>query len=428
MSTVQVQLPPKLIPVFMGEARYRGSFGGRGSGKTRSFAKMTAVRGLMWAQAGVSGVILCGREYMNSLDESSMAEVKAAIESEPFLLAHYDIGETYIRTRDRRVEYAFAGLRNSLDSIKSKARVLLLWVDEAEQVQEAAWIKAVPSIRETDSEIWVTWNPERKTSATHKRFRADPPEGAKIVELNYRDNPWFPLVLERERLDDLAKRPDNYAHVWDGDFKAVTVGAYYTRQIADMKREGRYAKLSRDPLMSTRCYWDIGGTGAKADACAIWVCQFIGQEVRVFDYYEARGQELGEHVAWLRRRRYENATQILPHDGRHHEKISRVTYESALVDAGFDVDVMKNAGLGATAARIEQTRRIFPRVSMDPRCAPGLDALAAYHEKRDDKRELGLGPNHDWASHAADAFGALCIDYEPPVASTRLVIPSIGAV
>src|SRR6185437_2612745 len=148
----QVQLPPKLIPVFLGEADYRAAFGGRGSAKTRSFAKMTAVRGYQWSQAGDEGLIVGGREFMNSLDESSMAEIKAAILSEEWLADHYEIGEKFIRTRDRRIEYDFIGLRHNLDSVKSKARIRLLWVDEAEPVTETAWEKAIPSVREEDAE------------------------------------------------------------------------------------------------------------------------------------------------------------------------------------------------------------------------------------------------------------------------------------
>jgi phage terminase large subunit len=94
----RIELPKKLVPIFTGEALFRGAYGGRGSAKTRSFAKMAAVRGLVCAQAGESGVIVCGREFQNSLDESSMAEVKAAIESEPWLNQHYELGEKYIRT------------------------------------------------------------------------------------------------------------------------------------------------------------------------------------------------------------------------------------------------------------------------------------------------------------------------------------------
>src|SRR5690606_1189322 len=111
MTTARLELPPKLIPIFTGEARYRGAYGGRGSAKTRTFAKMAAVWGYKLSKEGKSGVIVCGREFMNSLDESSMAEVKAAIASEPWLAAHYDVGERYIRTMDRRIDFAFIGLR-----------------------------------------------------------------------------------------------------------------------------------------------------------------------------------------------------------------------------------------------------------------------------------------------------------------------------
>ncbi|EPO7597167.1 phage terminase large subunit, partial [Pseudomonas aeruginosa] len=102
----------------------------------------------MFAEAGISGQILCGREYMNSLEDSSMEEVKQAIRSEPWLNAYFEIGEKFIRTRNRRVWFSFSGLRHNLDSIKSKARILIAWVDEAENVSEIAWQKLVPTVRE----------------------------------------------------------------------------------------------------------------------------------------------------------------------------------------------------------------------------------------------------------------------------------------
>jgi phage terminase large subunit len=74
---------------------YRGAYGGRGSAKTRSFAKMTAVRAMMWAMEGPKGIILCAREFTNSLADSSFAEVKAAIASEKWLADVFDVGETY---------------------------------------------------------------------------------------------------------------------------------------------------------------------------------------------------------------------------------------------------------------------------------------------------------------------------------------------
>lgn len=420
MTAVQILMPPKLIPVFLGPARYRGAYGGRGSGKTRTFAKMSAVRGYQWSKAGETGVIVCGREFQNSLDESSMAEIKAAILSEPWLAAHYDIGATYIRTHDRRIEYRFTGLRHNLDSIKSKARIKLLWVDEAEPVSAAAWAKALPSVREDDSEIWVTWNPERKTSATHKRFREEPPEDARIVEINHADNPWFPAVLEAERLEDLAKRPEQYEHIWNGGFRTVTEGAYYAACLAAAKAEGRIGRVAADPLMTVRAVWDIGGTGAKADACSIWICQFVGREVRVLDHYTAQGQPLAAHVGWLRGQGYGAALCVLPHDGSANDKVYDVSYESALKEAGFEVVVVPNQGKGAASLRIEAARRIFPRVWFNAATTEaGREAIGAYHEKKDAVRGVGLGPNHDWSSHDADAFGLLCVAYEEPEAKAR---------
>jgi phage terminase large subunit len=294
VSAPQIKIPDKLVPVFTGEAMYRGAHGGRGSAKTRTFAKMTAVRGLMFAEAGLTGVIVCGREFMNSLDDSSLAEVKAAIQEEPWLAAAYDVGEKYVRTRDGRISYAFIGLRHNLSSIKSKAKILLLWVDEAEPVSELAWSTAIPTVREEGAEIWVTWNPGRKKSATHKRFRADPPEGAKIIQLNWRDNPWFPGPLRKTRLEDKSKRPDQYEHVWEGDFVTAVEGAYYAPFLTQAREQKRITRVSFDPLMRVRIYVDIGGTGAKADAFAMWPAQFIGKEIRTRDYYEAQGQPSGD--------------------------------------------------------------------------------------------------------------------------------------
>jgi phage terminase large subunit len=395
---------------------YRGAYGGRGSAKTRSFAKMAAVWGLKFASAGQKGVIVCGREFMNSLDESSLAEVKAAIESEPWLFDAYDVGEKYVRTKDRAIEFAFIGLRHNLDSIKSKARIRLLWVDEAEPVSETAWHKADNTVREEGAEVWVTWNPERSNSATHKRFRENPPPNSKIVELNYRDNPWFPKTLDIKRQNDFEKRPDQYTHIWDGDFVTAVEGAYYAKDLALAKEQGRIGRVAKDPLMTVRAIWDIGGTGAKADACSIWICQFIGKEIRWLDYYEAVGQPLSAHVQWLRDRGWGKALCVLPHDGATNDKVYDVSYESALQDAEFETLVVPNQGKGAAKMRIEAARRLFPSMWFNEETTKGgRDAIGWYHEKRsDDDRNIGLGPNHDWSSHGADAFGLGAVAYEEP--------------
>ena len=413
---------------------YRGAYGGRGSAKTRSFAKMSAVWGLKFAAANLPGVIVCGREYMNSLDESSLAEIKSAIVSEPWLAEAYDVGDKYVRTKCRRIEFAFIGLRHNLDSIKSKSRIRLLWVDEAEPVSDTAWSKAIPTVREDGSEIWVTWNPERKKSATHKRFRESPPRDSKIVEVNWQDNPWFPATLNKTRLEDKEKRPDQYGHIWEGEFVTVIEGAYFARPLADARAEGRISRVSFDPLMRVRVYCDLGGTGAKADAFSMWPSQFIGKEIRTRDYYEAVGQPIATHIQWLHSKGYTPAKAdiYLPHDGGTNDRVVDVSFESAFRAAGYSVTVIPNQGKGAARLRIEAGRRIFPSIWFDAESTEaGLDALGWYHEKRsDDDREVGLGPEHDWSSHGADAFGLMCIGYEDPARTKsfarKIEYPKLG--
>lgn len=417
MSTARIELPEKLIPVFDGEADVRGAYGGRGSAKTRSFAKMTAVRGYIWSKAGRKGILLCGRQYMNSLDESSLAEIKVAIQSEPWLAAHYDIGDKYVRTRCGKIEYAFAGLDRNIASVKSKARILLCWVDEAEPVSEEAWQTLIPTLREEDSELWVTWNPKRKSSATNKRFRETKDPRTKIIELNWRDNPRFPAILERVRLKDLEERPDSYEHIWEGEFESIAEGAYYASGLTKAKSEGRIGRVAADPLMTIRLFMDIGGTGAKADAFSIWAAQFIGKEVRVLNYYEAVGQPLATHIDWMRENGYtpDRAQVWLPHDGSTQDRVIDVSYESAFKDALYMVTVVANQGKGAAKARIEAARRLFPSIWFNADTTePGREALGWYHEKKDEKRDIGLGPEHDWASNGSDAFGLMAIVYKPP--------------
>jgi len=411
VSTAQIEIPPKLIPVFEGEADVRGSWGGRGSAKTRTFAKMTAVRTYMWDKLDREGVILCGRQFMNSLDDSSLEEVKAAIRSEPWLEPHFDIGDKYIKTRSGRIRYVFSGLDRSIESIKSKARILLGWVDEAEPVTEESWQILVPTLREEDSELWVTWNPKRKSSAVEARFRNSTDPRFKVVEMNWRDNPWFPAKLERDRQRDLKERPEQYDHIWEGGFITSLTGAYYAAAISEAKAQGRIGKVSKDPLMEMRAFWDIGFN----DSTAIWIAQFVGREIRVIDYYEAQGQPLAAHLDWLRTRGWSSVLCVLPHDGAHGNAVTGIRFEDHVREAGFKAETIANMGKGAAMKRIEAARRLFPSIWFNAETTqPGIDALGWYHEKRDEARNIGLGPDHDWSSHAADAFGLMCVAYEAP--------------
>ena len=280
MTTAKVEIIPKLIPVFSQQrVMYRTAWGGRGSGKTRTFAVMAAIRGYMYAEQGISGVVLCGREFMNTLSDSSMEEIKQAIKEVPFLNSYYELGESYIRTKNRMVEFLFAGLRHNLDSIKSKARILLCWVDEAESVSQAAWDKLEPTIRGIDdAEIWVTWNPEKKGSPCDKKFRHekihDPDTGELIgvgAEINWRDNPKFPKILDRQRRIALRNlTPEKYNWIWEGAYNENSESQVFANKyvVADFEPiphlwDGPYQGLdfgfANDPMAFVRT-WIYQGT------------------------------------------------------------------------------------------------------------------------------------------------------------------------
>lgn len=425
MSTLRIELPEKLHPVFVGEADFRGSWGGRGSAKTRSFAKMAAIYGARWAEEGREGQILCARQFMNSLDESSMAELKAAINSEPWLQERYDVGESYIRTKDRRITFVFRGLDKNLDSLKGIARILLAWIDEAENVSEYAWAKLIPTVREDGSEIWVTWNPEVEDSPTDKRFRKEATSRMKIVEMNFRDNPWFPPKLERDRLDDLEKRPHSYEWIWEGAYIVAHEGAYFAKDLAKAKREKRIGKVAADPLMSLKSYHDIGGDGKTSDAYSIWIMQFIDKEIRVLNHYTSQGQSLGYHVTWMRDNGYEMAEVVLPHDGVIPDGLTGKRYEEHWRDAGFRVRQLPNMGRGAAKQRVEAGWRWFNRIWFNEETTKqGRKSLGWYHEKVDNKNNRGarMGPMHDWSSHDADSFLLGMVDYKEPMGMSQLKI------
>jgi len=419
MTIAKIELPRKLIHVFAGRADVRGAHGGRGSGKTRSFAKMIAARGYMFGNEGVKGILLCARQFMNSLEDSSLEEVKRAIEEEPFLASYYEIGDKYIKSKDGRIQFAFSGLDRNIASIKSKGRILICWVDEAEPVTDDAWTTLIPTLREEDegwnAELWVTWNPKRKTAPVEGRFRFSDDPLTKVVELNWRDNPKFPAKLERQRLRDKIERPDEYGYIWEGEYQQVNAGAYFAKHLIAAKEEGRIGNVAADPLMTIRIFCDLGGTGARADAFTMWAAQFIGKEIRVLNYYEAVGQPLSTHIDWLRINGYtpEKAQIWLPHDGNTNDKVHDVSFASAFRKAGYEATVIPNQGKGAAKARVEAARVLFPSIWFNAATTEaGRDALGWYHEKRDEIRGIGLGPEHDWSSHGSDAFGLMCIAYQ----------------
>lgn len=403
-------------------ARYKGAHGGRGSGKSHFFAEQMVEDSL--AEKGLLSV--CVREIQKSLKDSA----KRLIESK---LIEFRLGEADgFKVFNERIQtpgdgvILFQGLQDhTAESIKSLEGFKRAWIEEAQTLSTTSLTLLRPTIRAEGSEIWASWNPRRKNDPVDVLLRGGTlPTGAVVVRANWSDNPWFPPVLEQERLDCLKNDPDQYDHIWEGGYATVLTGAYYAQSLSQARAEKRIGFVAKDPLMPIKAFWDIG----VRDATAIWIAQFIGKEIRVLDYYEAVRQPLASHLDWLRSKGYGSATCVLPHDASQADAVTAVRFEDHITSAGFEVETVENQGKGAALKRVEAGRRIFPAIWFnEATCTAGLDALGWYHEKFDEARNVGLGPEHDWASHGADAFGLMCVSYEEPKIKSPRRAPAMGA-
>lgn len=412
---------PKITRNFAKQARTRVFKGGRGSGKTRGLALRSGLRVYQLAEMGVEGVFLASREHLNSLDESSMEEIKAAIRSIDWLADYFDIGEKYIRTKNRRISYAFAGLRHNLDSIKSKARIIGNWTDEAENVSEVAWRKLVNTLREEGdgwhAENWISYNPESDKSATHLRFVADPPEDCVVTTINWSDNPWFPAVLNAARLEDQRLRPDTYDHVWEGQFLKRTKAqvftnwrkAEFTTPEGANRRFGADWGFAQDPTVLVSAF--IGRWGPNGEA----IDDPNGRVMFVEDEAAAVGCEIDDTPALFAGDCPANHAPGMERWTNPHKRPGvrdslkwRITADSARPETirymrrrGFKI-IPAVKGSGSIEDGIEFLKSF--EIVVHPRCKLTLHEMAAYSFKVDPVTEEVLPVLADKDNNAIDAL------------------------
>ena len=273
-----------------GSLQYRGAHGGRGSGKSHSFALMAAI----WGYAEPLR-ILCTREFQASIKESFHAEIKNAVQSYPWLETHYDVGVDYLRGANG-TEFIFRGLRQGVNSIKSLAKIDLTIVEEAEDVPEASWLALEATVfRQPKSELWPIWNPRLDGSPVDMRMRKNPPPNAIIAEMNWNDNPFFPAGLDKLRRREQARLdPATYAHVWDGAYLVNSAAQVFSGKwrVAEFEPadhwDGPYQGgdfgYAQDPAAAVRTYihgdtlyvsHEAGGRGIELDDIAQRVTEDI---------------------------------------------------------------------------------------------------------------------------------------------------------
>lgn len=255
-------------------ARYKGVYGGRGSGKSHFFGELLVET----CQAERGTLAVCIREAQRTLAQSSKRLIEGKIAS--LGLGHgFKLYSDKIETPGDGLIIFRGLLDHTADSIKSLEGFRIAWIDEAQSLSARSLALLRPTIRAKDSELWASWNPRRKSDAIDDFLRTRQPDGAVLVKANWRDNPWFPEVLEEERLLDQKLYPERYDHIWEGDYARAFDGAYFAALLSEARTQGRIGKVSADPLLRLRAFVDIGGAGAAADAFTIWVVQWVGNDL-----------------------------------------------------------------------------------------------------------------------------------------------------
>lgn len=410
VQNISIDLPEKLR--FLLEMhRYKVAYGGRGGAKSWAFAN--ALLGLAVAQPLR---ILCAREYQNSIDESVYQLLCNRIEALG-LGSYYHVAKTEIVSGNGS-EFIFSGLaEHTADSIKSYEGIDVVWVEEAHTVSKKSWDILIPTIRAENSEIWVSFNPELETDEAWRRFVANKPPGARVVKMTWRDNPWFPQVLEDERQYMQRTAPDDYENIWEGNPRQVVAGAIYAREISQMMAEGRIRPIPYDPRLPVHTIWDLGWNDAMA---IIMVQKPVPTVLNVVNYLEDRHRSYAEYVTELDKLGYRWGTDWLPHDGANKNPQTKMSAQDTLRQLKRrSVKIIGGGRPMPVEEGIRAARMMFPRVYMDDgerRVATGYlgakrlaECLKRYRRNVPQTTGEPGTPVHDEFSHGADAYRGLAL-------------------
>jgi phage terminase large subunit len=399
---LNIEFPEKLHFLFEPH-RYKVARGGRGSGKSWSFARALIIRALSSTTR-----ILCTREIQKSIQQSVHQLLSDQISSMG-LATEFEILNTEIRCKNGSTFY-FSGLSDvTATALKSFEGVDIVWCEEAQAISEKSWKTLVPTIRKEGSEIWVTYNPELETDPTHERFVTNPPPDCVSVLMNWSDNPWFPAVLEQERLHAKATMAQaDYDHVWEGRCKPAVEGAIYFEAMSATTAAGRIREVPHDASLKTHVIFDLG----MADAMTLILVQKVASELRVIHYIEGTQRILADYSRELKDLRLDDQPMnwgklYLPHDGFHTRHQTGKDDATVLRGLGWDVVQIPNMTVNTG---IDRAREVFPRVYFHKeRAARLVECLKRYRWNISQKTGQGATPLHDQYSHGADAFRYMAI-------------------
>lgn len=410
METVSLQVPSAFSVLFQFALyRYKVFYGGRGGAKSWAAACALLIIG---AQRPIR--VLCARELQASIGDSVHKLLKDIIVSNG-LEWFYDVTQTSIKGANG-TEFLFKGLKHNATEIKSTEGVDICFVEEAEKVSDQSWEVLIPTIRKEGSEIWVVFNPKNPTDPTYQRFIVRTHPDIYVRKVSWRDNPFFPSVLEAERRRLEVDDPEAYEHIWEGNFDTRYFGGVYSRSILRCVEGGRVRKGIYDPELLVHTAWDLG----YDDATAIWWWQVAQDGVRVIRYYENSGEDVThycQHIHTIGREfGYKYGKHWVPHDAAN--KLLAAGGRSIVMQAHAQGVPMYVVAATSQQNQIEAARTTLESCYFDETdCHEGLRCLEQYQfEYDEDKRMFKSKPKHDWTSHAADAFeiiGQVWLKKEP---------------
>lgn len=362
-------------------ARYKGAWGGRGSGKSHFFAELLIEEHIRnQNQASV-----CVREIQRTLNQS----VKRLLENKIIELKvqdYFTVQDVMIKSRRGNGMIIFQGMQNhTADSIKSLEGFDRAWVEEAQSLSQTSLDLLRPTIRKPDSELWFSWNPKNETDPIDQLLRGEmPPKDATVLKVNYSDNPWFPEVLREEMEYDRNRDPDKYRHVWMGDY----LGNSEARVFRNWKVEEFVCPP--DAILRFGADW-----GFASDPTVLVRCFIMGR--KLFVEYEA-------YMVGCEIMNTPDLFMTVPESERY-----PITADSARPET---ISHMKKNGFPRIMAAVKGPKSIEEGIEwlknyeiiVHPRCKHTIDELSLYSYKTDKMTGEVLPVLEDKQNHVIDAL------------------------
>lgn len=364
-------------------SRYKGAHGGRGSGKSHEFAERLIEQCVEQKTDAV-----CVREIQKSLAQSVKKLLEIKIES--MGVGHmFDVQQSVIKA-PHGGQIIFQGMQNhTADSIKSLEGFDIAWVEEAQSLSQFSLDLLRPTIRKPGSELWFTWNPRFETDPVDQLLRSDdPPPDSVVIEVNYRQNPWFPDVLKAEMEYDRGRDPDKYKHIW--------LGSYQTNSEARVFRNWRIEEFDApaDAVHRFGADW-----GFASDPTVLVRCHVIGRTLYV-DYEAYRvGCEIMDTPSLFLSVPESERWPIVA-DSARPETISHMRQN------GFPKIVSAIKGPKSVEEGVEWLKS--HDIVVHPRCQHTIDELSLYSYKIDKKTAIVMPELDDKDNHVIDALRYAC--------------------